>query len=144
MALIECTECGRQISSNASACPGCGNPAAAATNETASSNLSNYSYAPRITPSTESYTNHANSPALGRRKGLVFIIISVVCLIWATLLLLETLFGPTFLMSPTIAALRIVFSALLLWLGAWLWKKGRRLRGSGLEGKSASEGSTRS
>lgn len=31
MALIACDECGKQISSNAAACPGCGNPIATAT-----------------------------------------------------------------------------------------------------------------
>lgn len=144
MALIECTECGRQISSKAAACPGCGNPAAEAKNEMPSSNLSNYSSVPKITSDTESYSNVADSPAPSRGKGLVFIIISVVCLIWAILLLLETLLAPTFLMSPAIAVLRVAFSVLLLWLGAWLWKKGRKLRGSILEEKSASEGSTRS
>ena len=30
MALIECSECGKQVSSNAQACPNCGNPMAGA------------------------------------------------------------------------------------------------------------------
>ncbi|GHH52439.1 zinc-ribbon domain-containing protein [[Pseudomonas] boreopolis] len=46
MALIQCSECGRQISDKASACPSCGAPAAVAMRQVASTSIASHVPAP--------------------------------------------------------------------------------------------------